>query len=99
MDISSLKEGTKKEKVDVSGVVARKEETRTVNLRAGGTAKVAKVLLKDSSGQIALVLWNEDIDRVSENSLVAVSNGYVTNWKGELQLNVGKFRKFTVDGN
>ncbi len=97
MDISSLKDGTKK--VDVSGVVARKEEARTVNLRAGGTSKVAKVLLKDSSGEIALVLWNDEIDRVSANSLVAVKNGYVSNWKGELQLNVGRYGTMTVDGN
>lgn len=96
-DIKELKDGTKQ--ANVSGIIVRKEAERTVNLRAGGTSRVAKAVLKDSSGEIALVLWNEQIERVNENSLVSVEKGYVSNWKGELQLNIGRYGTLKVDGN
>ena len=96
MDIKDLQKDTKK--VDVAGVITKKEQERMVNFKAGGTGRVANATLKDSTGEVKLVLWNADIDRVAENSTVAVSNGFMSEYQNTLQLNVGKFGKLLVDG-
>ena len=41
-------------------------------------------------------LWNEQIDQVKVNSNVKIENGYVTSFRGETQLNVGRYGKLTV---
>lgn len=96
MNISDLKDGLRR--VDVSGVVKELGETKTVNLKTGGTAKVRDVRLEDSSGHITLTLWNDDIEKVKKESLVAVSNGYVNSFQGAIRLNVGRYGKLAVDG-
>lgn len=96
MNISDIQNGSKK--VDVAGFIQKKGEIRTVNLKAGGTSKVCNATLSDSSGSIELVLWNDDIDRVSENSVVAISNGYASTYKDQLQLSVGRYGSMKVEG-
>lgn len=95
MDIKDLRDGMKR--VDVTGVVESLEDERKVNLKTGDTARVRNVMVRDGSGVVKLVLWNEDIDRVAKDSLIAVSNGFTRTWKGELQLNVGRYGKLSVD--
>jgi replication factor A1 len=97
MDIKDLTNGAKK--VDVAGVITSIEEAREVNLRAGGSTTVANAKLKDASGEIKFVLWGADIDRVKEDSVITVTNGYVSEYQGTIQLNVGKYGKLTVDGS
>ncbi|MBI5046447.1 DNA-binding protein, partial [Candidatus Micrarchaeota archaeon] len=58
--------------------------------------RVANAQVKDDSGSITLVLWNDDIDKVSEGSKIKIENGYVGEWQGTAQLTVGKFGKLTV---
>jgi len=53
-------------------------------------------ILKDNSGQIKLVLWNEDIPKVNEGDTIKIENGYVKDYKGTLQLSTGKYGKLTV---
>jgi replication factor A1 len=42
-------------------------------------------------------LWNEQIAHVNVNDKIKIENGYITSFKGEVQLNVGKFGKLTVN--
>jgi len=49
-----------------------------------------------TGGKIKLTLWNKQIDQVSVNDTVQIENGYVTSFRGEIQLNVGKYGKLTV---
>ena len=97
MNISDLKNGMRK--VDASGVVEELSEVKTVNLKAGGTAKVRDAKVKDATGSITLSLWNDDIPRVKQGSLVAVTNGFTTEFQKVIRLNVGKYGKLTVDGS
>jgi replication factor A1 len=53
-------------------------------------------VVADESGSIKLTLWNEQIDQVNVNDNIKIENGYVTSFKSEIQLNVGKFGKLTV---
>jgi replication factor A1 len=62
----------------------------------GEVSRVATATIFDDSGSIKLTLWNENIDKVSPNSEVQIENGYVTSFRGENQLNVGRYGKLTV---
>ncbi|MER3601110.1 MAG: DNA-binding protein [Nitrososphaerota archaeon] len=89
MRITDLRDGMGK--VTVRGTITRQIGIRDVTLRSGEPAKVGEFELEDESGKITLVLWNEDIDRVSPGDEVVIENGYVRTFKGELQLSVGKW--------
>ncbi|TLY03866.1 MAG: DNA-binding protein [Thaumarchaeota archaeon] len=80
----------------IEGVIDTISEPRTVNLRTGGQAQVADAVLKDDTGQIKLTLWDAQIKMVKPGSKVKIENGYVTTFKGENALNVGKYGKLSV---
>jgi len=80
----------------VEGTIDSIGEPRAVNLKTGGQAQVADAILKDDTGQIKLTLWDAQIKMVKSGSKVRIENGYITNFKGENSLNVGKYGKLTV---
>jgi len=85
-------------KVNIEAKVMEKSDTREVVSRfKDQTYKVATALIADDTGTIKLTLWNEQIDRVNVNNTVKVENGYVTSFKGEIQLNTGKYGSLTVE--
>jgi len=84
-------------RVDVTANVIEKSSTREVRSRyKDETYHVADAVVSDGTGTIKLTLWNEQIDQVNVNDTVKIENGYVTSFKGEIQLNVGKYGKLTV---
>ncbi len=84
-------------RVNVEAKVVEKSNPREVMSRfKDETYKVADAVVADDSGSIKLTLWNEQIDQVNVNDNIKIENGYVTSFKGEIQLNVGKFGKLTV---
>jgi replication factor A1 len=91
MKIADLK--GEQSRVDVEGEVIEKGEVRTVNLRAGGTSTVADATIKDDSGTIKLSLWGEQINSVDVGDKVKVENGYTKAFRGEIQLNIGRYGK------
>jgi replication factor A1 len=93
--ISELRAGMNR--VDVSAKVLELSEPREVTTRKGEQMRVATVRVKDDSGEISLTLWNEQIEQVKVDSTVKVENGYVTSFRGETQLNVGRYGKLTVE--
>ena len=96
MKIIELKDGLRR--VDAEGSIIDIGEERSVNLKAGGEARVQESTLQDDSGSIKLSLWNDHIDSIKIGSKVIVGNGYVNSWQGEIRLNVGRYGSLTVDG-
>ncbi|OFX15752.1 DNA-binding protein [archaeon RBG_16_50_20] len=94
MKVSELKPGMRR--VDVEAKVLSLSEAREVTTRAGEQSRVATADVTDDSGTVKLTLWNEQIDQVKVNSSVKIENGYVTSFRGETQLNVGRYGKLTV---
>lgn len=95
LKINELKNGMKR--VDVTAKVVEKTPPREVLSRFKDTTyKVATATITDGSGTIKLTLWNDQIDQVKVEDTVVIENGYVTSFKGEMQLNVGKYGKLTV---
>ena len=85
-------------RVTVEANVMEKGEPRQVRSRyKDETYTVADVVVADETGSIKLTLWNEQIDQVEVGNKIKIENGYVTSFKGEIQLNVGKFGTMTVE--
>lgn len=96
MKIKDLRNGMKN--VSVEAKVMEKSEAREVLSRfKDETYRVATVVIADETGKIKLTLWNDQINQVNINDTVKVENGYVTSFKGEIQLNVGKYGTLTVE--
>lgn len=92
--IGQLKDGDSR--VDVEGEIKEVSESRTVNLRSGGQARVADALLIDEESSIKLSLWDDQIDMVKAGMRVKIENGYVRSFRGEPSLNVGRYGRLTV---
>jgi replication factor A1 len=94
MKISELKPGTRS--VNVTAKIQEMSEAREVTTRRGEQSRVATAVIIDDSGTVKLNLWNEHIDQVKVNDNIAIENGYVDSFRGETQLNVGRYGKLTV---
>jgi replication factor A1 len=96
LNIKDLRNGMKR--VNVEAKVVEKGNPREVMSRyKDETYTVADAVVADETGSIKLTLWNEQIDQVNVNDKIKVENGYVTSFKGEIQLNVGRYGTLTVE--
>lgn len=94
-DIKDLQDGMKR--VSVEAKVVEKGDVREVKSRyKDETYRIVDAVIADETGSIKLTLWNEQIEQVNVGDNVKIENGYVTSFKGENQLNVGKFGKLSV---
>ena len=74
--------------VELVAEVAEIGEVREFN-KFGKSGKVATAKLKDSTGEIEMALWNEQIDQLGKGDTVKITNGYVKEYQGEMQLTTG----------
>ena len=80
--------------VNVTAKVVSKSEIREIPMGRDGSAhKVCDALVGDETGVVYLTLWDDNIEKVNENDTVRVENGYVTLFKGNIRLNIGKYGK------
>lgn len=82
-------------KVELTGTISTKENPREVN-KPNFSGKVCNAILQDETGEIKITLWNEQADLVNEGDTIKITNGYVGEWQGEMQLSTGKFGKLEV---
>ena len=95
MKIKELRDGMRR--VTVAAKVIEKSEAREVSSRyKDETYQVADALISDETGTIKLTLWNEQIEQVNVDDTVKVENGYITTFRGEIQLNVGRYGILSV---
>ena len=64
----------------------------------GKPGRVANAVAKDETGNIKLTLWNDDIEKVNAGDKVHLTNGYVNEWQGEMQLTTGRLGKLEIVG-
>ena len=80
--------------VNVTAKVVSKTETRDIPMGRDGSAhKVCDALIGDETGVVYLTLWDDNIEKVNEGDTVRIENGYVTLFKGNIRLNIGKYGK------
>ena len=94
MKISELSLGIKMA-VNVQAKILEVSEPREVMTRFGA-ARVATAVIGDETGEINLALWSEQIDSVTVNNTVEIENGYVTEFHGIKQLNIGRYGTLKV---
>ncbi|MEK6889469.1 MAG: SOSS complex subunit B family protein [Nanoarchaeota archaeon] len=96
MEVKDLQSG--QGKVDIELGVKSKDNIRTFN-KYGKDLRVCNAVVFDSSGEITLTLWNDDIDKINVGDKIRIINGYVSEFNGVKQLTPGKFGKMeVVDG-
>jgi replication factor A1 len=70
--------------------VAKLEAVREVEQRSGGLKKVRNGVLKDGTGEIAFVLWGDEVELVAEGDRVRIVEGWVKDYKGRPQVSLGR---------
>lgn len=92
--ISEIKPGAGN--VTIEATVSEMGEPREVVTRFGKKTRVADAKIKDDSGEVTLTLWGDDVDKVAIGDKVKIENGWVSEFKGNIQLSAGKYGKMTV---
>lgn len=64
----------------------------------GKPGRVATAVAKDDTGDVKLTLWNDELDQVKGGDHIRITNGYISEWQGELQVSTGRFGKIEVIG-
>ncbi len=84
-------------RVEIEGNVVEKSDARQVMSRFKDEVyRVATAVISDGTGTIKLTLWGDQIEKVNVNNTVKIENGYISSFRGEMQLNVGRYGKLTV---
>jgi replication factor A1 len=83
--------------VDLVADVLEVESARTFD-KFGKAGRVANATISDVTGKMKLTLWNEQIDIVKVGDRIHIVNGYVSEFRGEMQLGTGKFGSLEVVG-
>jgi len=89
MKISELKAGTGNASIEAEVV----SMARDVMGKFGKRLRVASATLKDDSGEIVLSLWNEDVDKYAQGDKVKITDGWVSDYKGQLRISAGRSGK------
>ncbi len=55
-----------------------------------GTRTISNAVVGDNSGRVEAVLWGERTTSLKEGDVVEISGAWVTEFKGKVQLNIGK---------
>jgi replication factor A1 len=83
--------------VNVTAKVVSKSEIRDIPMGRDGSAhKVCDALVGDETGSVYLTLWDDNIEKVNEDETLRIENGYVTLFKGNMRLNIGKYGKMAI---
>jgi len=93
MDIKDIK--ANQGNITVEAEVISKQEPRTFS-KFGKEGKVCNATIADSTGEITLTLWNDDVDKVEVGDKIKLENGWCSEYKEQRQLSAGKFGKLEV---
>jgi len=78
--------------VEIEAKILGISEPRQVRSKTTGELlRVAEALIGDGTETIKLTLWNEQVRQVKVDDRIRINNGYVTSFRGQKQLNVGRY--------
>ncbi len=96
MKINELRLGMSN--INLTAKVVDVSEPRNVRTRLGYQTRVATATIEDDTGKIPLTLWGRQIDEIGEGDTIEITGGYMSEFRGELQLNVprkGQIKKIS----
>jgi len=83
--------------VNVKAKVVSKSEIRNIAAgRDGNPHRVCDALVGDETGCVYLTLWDDNIEKINEGDTINIGNGYVTLFRGNMRLNVGRYGTLEV---
>lgn len=77
----------------IEATVTALEPTREVTLRDGRKQRLRNARLKDGTGEIAFVLWGDEVDLVADGDRVRITEGWVKDYQGRPQISLGRSGK------
>ena len=81
---------------EITLIITGKSDPREVPRKFGGTALVCDLTGEDEDGDtVQVVLWNNDIDLVDEGEKILITDGWVKEWDGQLQVSTGRNGRIT----
>ena len=86
MKINELRLGMNN--INLTAKMVDVSEPRNVRTKMGYQTRVATATIEDDTGKIPLTLWGKQIDEIGEGDTIEVKDGFITEFRGELQLNV-----------
>jgi len=72
-------------------VVSSNPVREVVSRNDGSSHKVTEFVVGDETGVVLLTLWDADIVKVKEGDIVDIGNAYISLFRGQMRLNIGKF--------
>ncbi|HLE07752.1 MAG TPA: DNA-binding protein [archaeon] len=94
MKISELKSGMNN--VSLRAKVASMSEPKQIQTKFGTQTTLVNAVLQDDSGSMPIALWGQQSEGIQEGVEVELTNGFTKEFKGEVQLGVGKTGKIAV---
>ncbi|MFQ6080834.1 MAG: hypothetical protein ACE5OW_04095 [Candidatus Bathyarchaeia archaeon] len=91
MNIRDLKPGMNH--VNIRVKVLSISEPKQITTGTGIEHEILETKVEDETGSIALVLWDEKVIPIKVGDALQIENGFVTSFKGEWRINVGKYGK------
>ncbi len=61
-----------------------------------GPSQVADATLQDETGTITLTLWGADTTRYTVGQKIRITDGWVKDFRGKLQISMGRSGKITI---
>ena len=55
-----------------------------------GSGKVCSCAGKDEAGEVSVSLWNEQCEQFNEGDVIKITNGWCTEYNGQLQVSTGR---------
>jgi replication factor A1 len=93
MKVHELKPGMQHVNMEVKAL--KVSELKQVIAGRGITHEILEVEVGDETGSIMLVLWDEKILLLKAGDFLQIENGFVTSFKGEWRINIGKYGNLT----
>ncbi|MHA1427301.1 MAG: hypothetical protein ACTSQI_15025 [Candidatus Helarchaeota archaeon] len=94
MKVKELSPGMRN--VEVIVKVVQKGSPRSVFVRSDGKQhQVVDLLVGDETGMVSMSLWDDMIHQINETDIIQISKGYVNEFRGKMQLNIGKLGRWT----
>ena len=95
MNVSDLRPRRGVEKIELT--VLDMEEPRGFFSGKGVKGNVCSAVARDDEGgRVGVTLWNNEIEKVNKNDRIIITNGWVKEWYGQLEISTGKFGSLEV---
>ena len=82
--------------VNLIAKVVSKSQVRNVTGRDYSAHRVADALVGDETASVVLTLWDDNIDKITEEATLQITNGYVNLFRGNMRLNIGRYGSFQI---